>query len=66
MIKVHSDIRGPVFVEAMNMRAQGIDVLRLNTGNPGAFGFPHAGQREKCTLENADKAVPYCDPQGHA
>ena len=28
--KVHSDIRGPVFVEAMRMRKEGIDVLRLH------------------------------------
>ena len=39
MEHVHSDIRGPLFVEAMQMRANGIDVLRLNTGNPATFGF---------------------------
>ena len=39
MSKVHSDIRGPLFVEAMEMRARGIDVLRLNTGNPATFGL---------------------------
>ena len=27
MEHVHSDIRGPLFVEAMNMQAKGIDVL---------------------------------------
>ena len=39
LANVHSDIRGPVFVEAMRMRKEGIDVLRLNTGNPATFGF---------------------------
>ena len=39
MEHVHSDIRGPLFVEAMNMQAKGIDVLKLNTGNPATFGF---------------------------
>ena len=32
---VHSDIRGPLYVEALRMQAQGIPVLKLNTGNPG-------------------------------
>ena len=36
---IHSDIRGPLFVETQRMRAEGIDVLRLNTGNPATFGF---------------------------
>ena len=39
MTHVHSDIRGPLFVEAMEMQARGIDVLKLNTGNPATFGF---------------------------
>ena len=28
---VHSDIRGPVYFEALRMQKEGIDVLRLNT-----------------------------------
>lgn len=39
MENVHSDIRGPLFVEAMKMQEQGIDILKLNTGNPATFGF---------------------------
>ena len=34
MQKVHSDIRGPLFVEAMEMQRKGIEILKLNTGNP--------------------------------
>ena len=34
MKPVHSDIRGPLFVEAMKRQKQGIDILKLNTGNP--------------------------------
>ena len=37
MSNVHSDIRGPLFVEAMKMQEEGIPVLKLNTGNPAAF-----------------------------
>ena len=36
---VHSDIRGPVFQEALKMEKAGEKVLKLNTGNPGKFGF---------------------------
>lgn len=61
---VHSDIRGPVFVEANRMRAQGIDVLRLNTGNPATFGFGMPDSVRNALLNNADKAVAYCDLKG--
>ena len=40
MEHVHSDIRGPLYREALKMSQQGIDVMKLNTGNPGTFGFP--------------------------
>ncbi len=33
------DVRGPVVEEADRMVAQGIDVLKLNIGNPAPFGF---------------------------
>ena len=33
------DIRGPVLDLANEMTAQGIEILKLNTGNPGPFGF---------------------------
>ena len=32
MKKVHSDIRGPIFQEANRMSAEGISILKLNTG----------------------------------
>lgn len=62
--EVHSDIRGPVFVEAMKMRAQGIDVLRLNTGNPATFGFRMPDSVRNALINNVDKAVAYCDLKG--
>lgn len=61
---VHSDIRGPVFVEAMRMRGEGIDVLRLNTGNPATFGFKMPDSVRDALINNADKAVAYCDLKG--
>ena len=64
MAQVHSDIRGPLFREAMAMQAQGIDVLKLNTGNPAAFGFPLPESIRGALEGNIHKAVAYCDFQG--
>ena len=33
------DVRGPVVAEADRMVAEGVDVLKLNIGNPAPFGF---------------------------
>ncbi len=33
------DIRGPVMDEAQRMSAQGMEILKLNIGNPAPFGF---------------------------
>ena len=33
------DIRGPVMDEAARMEANGIEILKLNIGNPAPFGF---------------------------
>ena len=38
---VHSDIRGPLYQEALRMESEGINVLKLNTGN---YLFHPAGQ----------------------
>ncbi|MBQ6066769.1 MAG: pyridoxal phosphate-dependent aminotransferase [Clostridia bacterium] len=64
LANVHSDIRGPVFVESNKMRAAGIDVLRLNTGNPATFDFKMPDSVRNALLNNADKAVAYCDLKG--
>ena len=61
---VHSDIRGELFREAMTMQARGIDVLKLNTGNPAAFGFPLPDSIRNALEGNVHKAVAYCDFQG--
>ena len=63
---VHSDIRGPLYVEALQMQAAGTPVLKLNTGNPGNFGFPMPQSVRQALLEHIDEAVPYCDVRGMA
>lgn len=64
LVPVHSDIRGPIFVEALEMQKKGISVLKLNTGNPAAFGFKMPESVRRALSENMDKAVGYCDFRG--
>ena len=64
METIHSDIRGPVYIEANRMAAEGIPVLKLNTGNPGAFGFKMPTSVREVLTNNLEKAVPYCDVKG--
>lgn len=64
MENVHSDIRGPLFVEAMEMQSRGINVLKLNTGNPAAFGFGLPESIRKAIEGYESKAVGYCDFRG--
>ena len=64
MVHVHSDIRGPLFVEAMEMQSRGIDILKLNTGNPATFGFGLPKSIEDALVGQEEKGVGYCDFKG--
>lgn len=64
MSNVHSDIRGPLFVEAMKMQEAGIPVLKLNTGNPAAFGFGLPESIKNALTGHLEEGVGYCDFQG--
>ncbi len=64
MTHIHSDIRGELFREALAMQKQGTDVLKLNTGNPAAFGFPLPDSIRDALSGRIAEAVPYCDFQG--
>ena len=61
---IHSDIRGPLYQEALRMQAQGIPVLKLNTGNPASFGFDMPESVRRAVSSQLDAAVPYCDVKG--
>lgn len=64
MEEVTSDIRGPLFIEANRMEAEGIKVMKLNTGNPATFGFKMPDSVRNALLEHVDDAVAYCDLKG--
>ncbi len=61
---IRSDIRGEVYLEALRMEAEGIDVLKLNTGNPAAFGYKTPESVRRALLEGLDEAAPYSDLKG--
>ncbi len=46
------------------MEAEGTEVLKLNTGNPGKFGFEMPQSVRKALTERMAEAVPYCDVRG--
>lgn len=64
MEHVHSDIRGELYRQALQMQAEGIHVMKLNTGNPAAFGFPLPESIRTALEGRTAEAVPYCDFQG--
>lgn len=61
---IHSDIRGKNFFSALALERQGIDVLKLNTGNPATFGFPMPDSVKQALIEKLDTALGYCDVRG--
>lgn len=58
------DIRGPVLEEADRMRANGEKILRLNTGNPAAFGFEAPDEVIRYLITNARESEGYSDSKG--
>ena len=64
MTDIHSDIRGPLFREALKMQEKGANILKLNTGNPAAFGFELPESIRNAMAGREGEAVAYCDFQG--
>ena len=62
--QVHSDIRGPLYLEALRMQSQGIPVLKLITGTPGSCDFTLPESVRRALADHVDEAVPYCDVRG--
>ncbi len=58
------EIRGPVLEEAMRLEAAGHRILKLNTGNPAAFGFECPPEILEDILRNVSTAHGYGDAKG--
>lgn len=58
------DIRGPVMDEANRMIAQGMEILKLNIGNPAPFGFRTSEKLIKQMADNLTNTEGYSDSKG--
>ncbi|MGN1349894.1 MAG: aminotransferase class I/II-fold pyridoxal phosphate-dependent enzyme [Anaerovoracaceae bacterium] len=58
------DIRGPVMDEANRMISEGMDVLKLNIGNPAPFGFYAPDEIVKDMMMNLRETEGYSDSKG--
>lgn len=61
---VHSDIRGDIYMHALELEKQGHKVLKLNTGNPAAFGFKMPQSIKNRIITDVESALGYCDIRG--
>jgi alanine-synthesizing transaminase len=58
------DIRGPVLDHANWLEDQGQKVIKLNIGNPGAFGFDAPDEIFHDVIQNLREAQGYCHSKG--
>jgi alanine-synthesizing transaminase len=58
------DIRGPVLKAAKNLEDEGFRILKLNIGNPAAFGFTAPDEILHDMILNLQNAQGYGDSQG--
>ncbi|MDR2434252.1 MAG: pyridoxal phosphate-dependent aminotransferase [Treponema sp.] len=58
------DIRGPVLKEAKKLEDEGFKVIKLNIGNPAAFGFNAPDEILHDIIINLQSAQGYGDSQG--
>lgn len=61
---VYSDIRGDIYMHALELEKQGHKVLKLNTGNPAAFGFKMPESIKNRIVADVEKSLGYCDIKG--
>lgn len=58
------DVRGPVVEEANKMSEQGLDILKLNIGNPAPFGFDAPNEIIHDMITNLRNSEGYSDSKG--
>jgi alanine-synthesizing transaminase len=58
------DIRGPVLEEAKRLEEEGHRILKLNIGNPAAFGFDAPDEILQDVIYNLPNAQGYSDSKG--
>ncbi len=61
---VRYEIRGALARRADELETAGYDVIKLNIGNPGAFGFRMPETMRVAMVQNLHQADPYCHQKG--
>ncbi len=62
--EVRYEIRGELARRARELEAQGQTLIKLNIGNPGAFGFRAPEHLQKAIIGDIDHTDPYTHQQG--
>lgn len=61
---VNYEIRGPIAQKAYELKASGVDIIELNIGNPGEFGFSISEKLVAQLRENIGRSGAYCHSKG--
>jgi alanine-synthesizing transaminase len=64
LANVRYEIRGKLARRAQEMERMGYDIVSLNIGNPGAFGFRTPETMRLAMIENLRNAEGYCHQKG--
>jgi alanine-synthesizing transaminase len=64
LANVRYEIRGKLARRALEMERMGYDIVSLNIGNPGAFGFRTPETMRLAIIENLRAAEGYCHQKG--
>ena len=61
---VRYEIRGPLARRAHELELLGYEIIYLNIGNPGRFGFRTPESMRQALIENLPESEPYCHQKG--
>ncbi len=66
LLHLGAGTRGKNYWAALDLEKQGKEVLKLNSGNPAAFGFKMPESVHRAVTENLNRALGYSDLRGMA
>jgi alanine-synthesizing transaminase len=64
LANVRYEIRGPLARRAAELEKAGHEIIKLNIGNPGAFGFRAPESMRQAMIENLRESDAYCHQKG--
>src|SRR5512138_2189139 len=64
LLEVRYEIRGPLARRAHELERSGHDIIKINIGNPAAFGFRTPPSMRRALLENMAEAEAYSHQKG--